>query len=104
MTKEEMLLLRDMMREEVTAAVAPINQRLDALEKRIDERLDNVEGRLNKVDERLDTIDERLDTIDERLDTIEENTTITREAVNTLIELADDASIQIVPLFRRKAN
>lgn len=53
------------------------------------------------MDEKLQPVNERLDSIDKRLSIVGEDTKITRNAVNDLIELADDASIQIVPLFKK---
>ena len=49
----------------------------------------------------LDSMDKRLDSIDERLSNVEEDTKITRSAVNTILEWAEDASIQEVPLFKK---
>lgn len=54
--------------------------------------------------EELKPINERLDSMDERLSNVEEDTKITRNAVNDLLEWADDASIQVIPLFNRKAK
>ena len=59
---------------------------------------------LNPINERLNSMDKRLDSIDERLANVEEDTKITRNAVNDLLEWADDASIQVIPLFNRKAK
>lgn len=53
------------------------------------------------MDEKLKPVNERLDSIDKRLSDVKEDTKITRNAVNDLIEWADDASIQIVPLFKK---
>lgn len=53
------------------------------------------------MDEKLQPVNERLDSIDKRLSIVGEDTKITRNAVNDLIEWADDASIQIVPLFKK---
>ena len=53
------------------------------------------------MDEKFRPVNERLDSIDKRLSNVEEDTKITRNAVNDLIEWADDASIQIVPLFKK---
>ena len=53
------------------------------------------------MDEKLMPVNERLDSIDKRLSDVKEDTKITRNAVNDLIEWADDASIQIVPLFKK---
>lgn len=78
----------------------PINERLDSM----DSRLDSVDSRLDSVDGRLNSVDSRLDSIEERLSNVEEDTKITRSAVNELLEWADDASVQAVPLFKRKAK
>ena len=53
------------------------------------------------MDEKLKPINERLGSIDQRLSNVEEDTKVTRNAANDLIEWADDASIQIVPLFKK---
>lgn len=60
--------------------------------------------RLKPINEHLDSMDSRLDSIEERLSNVEEDTKITRSAVNELLEWADDASVQAVPLFKRKAK
>lgn len=57
MTKEEMQMIREMLREELE----PINKRLDGIE--------------------------------DRLAAVEENTTVTREAVNSLIEWAENVAV-----------
>lgn len=76
----------------------PINARLDAIEGRLDAvdvRLDNIEGR-------LDAVDVRLDNIEVRLTNLEENSKITRESVNTLLEWAEEAQVEVqIPLFKR---
>lgn len=56
---------------------------------------------LKPIYTRLDSVDTRLDSIEERLTNVEEDTKITRGAVNRLIEWADGASIQDVPLFKK---
>jgi len=68
MTKEEMIELRLMMREEITTALTPVNQRLDKVEQRLD-RLEN------------------------DMAEVKENAAITREAVNALVEWADNVSV-----------
>ena len=67
----------------------------------IAELLKPINNRLDSMDERLDSMDKRLDSIDERLSNVEEDTKITRSAVNTILEWAEDASIQEVPLFKK---
>ncbi|QNK41872.1 hypothetical protein [Caproicibacter fermentans] len=82
----------------------PINGQLDSMGKRFDfmgNRLDSMEKRLDSMEKRLGSMEKRLGSIDERLSSVEEDTKVTRNAVNDLIEWADDASIQIVPLFKK---
>ena len=81
----------------IAELLKPINNWLDSM----DERLDSMDERLDSMDERLDSMDKRLDSIDERLSNVEEDTKITRSAVNTILEWAEDASIQEVPLFKK---
>ena len=76
-------------------------QAIAELLKPINNRLDSMDERLDSMDERLDSMDKRLDSIDERLSNVEEDTKITRSAVNTILEWAEDASIQEVPLFKK---
>lgn len=51
---------------------------------------------------RLDKVDCRLDAIEGRLDVIEEDTQVTREAVNTLLEWAEKAQVEVkIPLLKK---
>lgn len=77
---------------------------LQAIAQLMDMRLKPINERLDSMDGRLDSMEDRLDSIDERLSNVEEDTKITRSAVNELLEWADDASIQVVPLFKRRAK
>lgn len=77
---------------------------LQAIAQLMDMRLKPINERLDSMDGRLDSVDSRLDFIEERLSNVEEDTKITRSAVNNLLEWADDASVQAVPIFRRKAK
>lgn len=52
----------------------------------------------------LKPINERLDKIETGLAQVKEDTAITRSAVNTILEWADDASIQVIPIFNRKSK
>ena len=52
----------------------------------------------------LKPINERLDKIETDLAQVKEDTAITRSAVNTILEWADDASIQVIPIFNRKSK
>ena len=59
----------------------------------IKQHIEQMDTRLNRMDERLNRMDERLNKMDERLSEVEENTKITREAVNSLIEWADNVAV-----------
>lgn len=57
---------------------------------------------LKPVNARLDSIDERVNSIDKRLSNVEEDVKITRGAVNTLLEWAEEAQVQVgIPLFKK---
>ena len=44
----------------------------------------------------------RLDTIDQRLSNLEEDSKVTRASVNTLLEWAEEAQVQVkIPLFKK---
>jgi DNA repair ATPase RecN len=96
--KNDLLALGQMMDDLLDRKLEPINARLDAIEGRLDAvdvRLDNIEGR-------LDAVDVRLDNIEVRLTNLEENSKITRESVNTLLEWAEEAQVEVqIPLFKR---
>lgn len=89
--KNDLLALGQMMDDLLDRKLEPINARLDAIEGRLDAvdvRLDNIEGR-------LDAVDVRLDNIEVRLTNLEENSKITRESVNTLLEWAEEAQVEV---------
>ncbi len=57
---------------------------------------------LLRIYEDLQGVKSKVNSIDECLSNVEEDTKITRGAVNTILEWADDASIQVIPLFKKK--
>jgi hypothetical protein len=63
-----------------------------------------MDAQLKPINDRLDSMDERLSNVEEQLADIKEDTVTTRGAVNTLLEWADDASIQVVPLLHKKKS
>lgn len=70
--------------------------------KAMKEAQEQTNVRLDKVDARLDKVDCRLDAIEGRLDVIEEDTQVTREAVNTLLEWAEKAQVEVkIPLLKK---
>jgi archaellum component FlaC len=66
-----------------------MNSRFDG----IDKRLDTMDSKFDAMDKRLDTIDDRLGKIEETVEEIQEDTRITRSAVNSLIEWAEEVGV-----------
>ena len=56
------------------------------------------------MDLKLKPIKEDISQLKEDLAQVKEDTAITRGAVNTILEWADDASIQVIPIFNRKSK
>ena len=78
--------------------LSPINGRLDRMEG----RLDRMETRLDCMEGRLDRMETRLDQVQEDIDTLKENSAINRNGVNTLLEWAEKAQVQVqIPLFKK---
>ena len=58
--------------------------------------------KLKPINERLDSMDARLESMDARLSNLEEDSKITRNAVNTLLDWAEEAQVQVkIPLFKK---
>ncbi|WP_283609682.1 hypothetical protein [Faecalispora anaeroviscerum] len=70
----------------------------------IHNRLDSMDGRLDSMDGRLDSMDSRLNKLQEDVEILKEDAKVTRVAVNQLLDWADDASIQVIPLFNKKVK
>ena len=77
--------------------VAPIHERLDAM----DGRLNVVESQLTELRTEIKDVKAEVADVKAEVKEVKEDTSITRTAVNTLLEWADDASIQVIPLFRK---
>lgn len=77
---------------------------LQAIAGLINESLKPIHGRLDSVDGRLDKVEKKLDQLQEDVEILKEDSKITRSAVNQLLDWADDASIQVVPLFNKRAK
>ena len=78
--------------------LTPIHGRLDRMEG----RLDRMETRLDCMEGRLDRMETRLDQVQEDIDTLKENSAINRNGVNTLLEWAEKAQVQVqIPLFKK---
>ena len=82
---------------------------LQAIAQLMDMKLEPINARLDKVDARLDKVDARLDKVDARLDAMEtdiaelkEDAAVTRSGVNTLLNWAEKAQVQVkIPLFQK---
>ena len=58
--------------------------------------------KLQPINKRLDSVDARLDSIDERLSNVEEDSKVTRSAVNTLLDWAEQAQLEVkIPLYKK---
>ena len=65
-------------------------------------RLDRMETRLDCMETRLDRMEGRLDQVQEDIDTLKEDSAINRNGVNTLLEWAEKAQVQVqIPLFKK---
>ena len=54
------------------------------------------------MDMKLQPINKRLDSIDERLSNLEEDSKVTRSAVNTLLDWAEQAQLEVkIPLYKK---
>lgn len=63
-----------------------------------------MDTKLKPIQKDITGIKQDITEIKERLTAVEEDTKVTRTAVNTILDWADDASIQVIPLFNRKAK
>lgn len=75
---------------------------LQAIAQLIDAKLQPINERFDSVDQRLDHIQADISHIQEDIDILKEDSAITRSVANSLLDWATDASIQPVPLFRKK--
>jgi len=58
--------------------------------------------KLQPINKRFDSVDARLDSIDERLSNLEEDSKVTRSAVNTLLDWAEQAQLEVkIPLYKK---
>lgn len=72
------------------------------MEQELKEILLSMQGQLNAMKEAQEQTNARLDAIEGRLDVIEEDTQVTREAVNTLLEWAEKAQVEVkIPLLKK---
>ena len=82
--------------EGILEQLGAMNSRFDGIDKRLDtmdSRFDTMDSRFDAMDKRLDTIDDRLGKIEETVEEIQEDTRITRSAVNSLIEWAEEVGV-----------
>lgn len=66
------------------------------------EAQEQTNSRLDKVDARLDKVDARLDAIEDDINALKEDAAVTRSGVNTLLDWAEKAQVQVkIPLFQK---
>ena len=79
-----------------------IAQLMDSKLTPINGRLDRMEGRLDRMETRLDCMETRLDQMQEDIESLKEDSAINRNGVNTLLEWAEKAQVQVqIPLFKK---
>ena len=79
-----------------------IAQLMDSKLTPINGRLDRMEGRLERMETRLDRMETRLDQVQEDIESLKEDSAINRNGVNTLLEWAEKAQVQVqIPLFKK---
>lgn len=70
--------------------------------KAMKEAQEQTNSRLDKVDARLDKVDARLDAIEDDINALKEDAAVTRSGVNTLLDWAEKAQVQVkIPLFQK---
>ena len=70
--------------------------------KAMKEAQEQTNSRLGKVDARLDKVDARLDAIEDDINALKEDAAVTRSGVNTLLDWAEKAQVQVkIPLFQK---
>ena len=75
---------------------------LQAIAQLMDMKLEPINARLDKVDARLDVMETDIIKIKDDISELKEDTQVTREAVNTLLDWAKKAQVQVkIPLFQK---
>ena len=70
--------------------------------KAMKEAQEQTNARLDKVDARLDKVDARLDAMETDIAELKEDAAVTRSGVNTLLNWAEKAQVQVkIPLFQK---
>ena len=93
------------MDQEIREMFQLILNRLDSNDQQfgmLHSRLDNVDSRLDKMDSRLDKMEQDISILKEDVSTLKEDAAITRTGVNTLLDWAEEAQVQVqIPLFKK---
>ena len=75
---------------------------LQAIAQLMDMKLEPINARLDKVDARLDVMETDIIKIKDDISELKEDPQVTREAVNTLLDWAEKAQVQVkIPLFQK---
>ncbi len=97
MTREDMLVFKDLMREVVNEEILPsiikLEGRMDRLEvgiTRLEERMDNLEELITRLEERINKLEELIARLEEQVNKLEERITKLEEQVNKLEEIINN--------------
>lgn len=75
---------------------------LEAIAQLMDSKLAPIHKRLDGVESRLDGMENRLDQMQEDIEILKEDSAINRNGVNTLLDWAEKAEVQVqIPLFKK---
>lgn len=100
MDKEDLQAIAQLMDARLDAKLQPIHIQLEGVNK----RLDTVDQRLDYLQGDVETLKVDVGALKEDVDVLKEDSAVTRNGVNTLLDWADDASIQNIPLFKKKSK
>lgn len=75
---------------------------LQAIGQLMDSKLEPINQRLDSMENRLDSMENRLDQMQEDIEVLKEDSKINRNGVNTLLDWAEKAQVQVqIPLFKK---
>lgn len=56
-------------------------------------RLDKIDTKIETIDEKMQSMDDKIQSMDDKIESIKEDSEITRSAVNSLIEWAENVGV-----------
>lgn len=56
-------------------------------------RLDKIDSKIETIDDKIQSMDDKIQSMDDKIQSIKEDSEITRSAVNSLIEWAENVGV-----------